>query len=212
MNAKPQLRALATFSGSCRDFSTAAGNPPYEVERAIQAMAEQDAAIPSFAELYRAHFAFVWRVVRALGIDRSGVDDVVHDVFLVARRRLATLDPERSARAWLAGIARNLVMHHARSNARRIRRLAAVPEPEPDLGPEHWYAQGQATRAVDRFIAGLSPEQREVFVLMEIERMTAREVEAIVGVNHRTLHTRLRAARAAFERFVQALHTESGSP
>ncbi len=175
------------------------------MQQPIPTLFEPESAPPTFAELYRAHFAFVWRLVRALGVQRAWVDDVVHDVFLVARRRLSTLDPDRSARAWLAGITRNLVMHHARSNARRIRRLAAVPEPEPDAGPEQLYARDEAGRAVERFIATLSADQREVFVLMEIEQMTAREVEAIVGVNHRTLHTRLRAARGAFARFVTAL-------
>lgn len=175
------------------------------MQQPIPTLIEPESAPATFAELYRAHFAFVWRLVRALGVQRAWVDDVVHDVFLVARRRLSTLDPDRSARAWLAGITRNLVMHHARSNARRIRRLAAVPEPEPEAGPEQLYARDEAGRAVERFIATLSPDQREVFVLMEIEQMTAREVEAIVGVNHRTLHTRLRAARAAFARFVTAL-------
>ena len=192
--------------GHPRDFSASAGKDGQEVQQPIPTLFEPESAPPTFAELYRAHFAFVWRLVRALGVQRAWVDDVVHDVFLVARRRMDTFDAERSARAWLAGITRNLVMHHARSTARRLRRLAAVPPPEPDAGPEHWYAQGEAARAVERFIETLTAEQREVFVLMEIERMTAREVEAVVGVNHRTLHTRLRSARAAFARFIEALH------
>src|SRR5438045_1134838 len=54
--------------------------------------------------LYRAHADFVWRVARALGVPEALVDDVVHDVFFVVRRRLATLEPGRSARPWLAGI------------------------------------------------------------------------------------------------------------
>jgi RNA polymerase sigma-70 factor (ECF subfamily) len=205
MIGRPVRRAAEIVEGP-RDFPASAGNHGDEVLRPIPATTEEPDVRPSFAELYRAHFAFVWRLVRALGVDRAWVDDVVHDVFLVARRRMDTFDAERSARAWLAGITRNLVMHHARSTARRLRRLAAVPPPEPDAGPEHWYAQGEAARAVERFIATLTAEQREVFVLMEIERMTAREVEAVVGVNHRTLHTRLRSARAAFARFIDALH------
>lgn len=202
------VRVVGEIGTAHRDFAVSAGKDAEEVPQPIPTTLEPDSAPPSFADLYRTHFAFVWRLVRALGVERAWVDDVVHDSFLVARRRMSTLDPERSARAWLAGITRNLVMHHARSNARRLRRLAAVPEPEPDVGPEQLYARDEAGRAVERFIATLSAEHREVFVLMEIERMTAREVEAIVGVNHRTLHTRLRAARAAFSRFVEALNGE----
>ena len=38
--------------------------------------------------LYREHFAFVWRNARRLGCTDEWVDDAVHEVFLVATRRL----------------------------------------------------------------------------------------------------------------------------
>lgn len=158
-----------------------------------------------FAAVYRAQFDFVWRLVRALGVEPGALDDVVHEVFLVVRRRLPGFAPERSLRAWLAGITRNLVMHHRRSHARHARKLAVLPEPEPMRGPDDALALADAAAAMTRFLDGLDADKREVFVLMEIERMTAKEVEAIVGVNHRTLHTRLRTARLAFAAFVAAL-------
>ena len=95
-----------------------------------------DAPADPFAEVYQAHFDFVWRLTRALGVEPSVVDDVVHEVFLVVRRRLDAFDRERSMRAWLAGITRNLVMHHRRAAARRSRRMAALPEPDAPRRPD----------------------------------------------------------------------------
>jgi len=164
-----------------------------------------------FAAVYRTHFDFVWRLARALGVEPAGIDDVVHEVFLVVRRRLDGFAPERSMRAWLAGITRNTVMHHRRAFARHARKLAELAEPEPTRLPDGVLARADAAAAMERFLDALDAAKREVFVLMEIERMTAREVEAIVGVNHRTLHTRLRSARQAFAAFVATLEGEGGA-
>lgn len=158
-----------------------------------------------FAALYATHCEFVGRVARAHGVEHGSIDDVVHEVFLVARARLDNLDPTRSARAWLAGIARNVVLHHHRSTGRRLRRLAALVPPESVPLPDECVARRQAAAAIQRFVTELTAEKREVFVLMEIEKMTARDVEAIVGVDHRTLHSRLRAARLEFAAFVRRL-------
>ena len=51
-----------------------------------------DAAGLDLAAVYRGHAAFVWRVVRRLGVADAALEDVVHDVFLVVHRRLAEYD------------------------------------------------------------------------------------------------------------------------
>ena len=86
-----------------------------------------------------------------------------------------------------------------------------MPEPDAPRGPDEWLALADAAAAMARFLDGLDAPKREVFVLMEIERMTAREVEAILGVHHRTLYSRLRAAREAFAAFVRQLDREGGT-
>lgn len=199
-----------TIFGKRRESGRSAGKPLIEVLSESPTPVADDASADPFAEVYQAHFDFVWRLARALGVELDGVDDVVHEVFLVVRRRLDTFDRERSMRAWLAGITRNLVMHHQRASSRRSRRIAALPEPDPPRRPDEWLALAEAATLMARFLDELDPAKREVFVLMEIERMTAREVEAIVGVHHRTLHTRLRAAREAFSAFAQALERGAG--
>jgi RNA polymerase sigma-70 factor, ECF subfamily len=187
------------------------GKEPIEVLSLPRTRLADDAPGDPFAAVYQAHFDFVWRLTRALGVELAAVDDVVHDVFIVVRRRLDSFDRGRSMRAWIAGITRNLVMHHQRALTRRTRRIAALPEPDAPRGPDEWLALADAAAAMARFLDGLDAPKREVFVLMEIERMTAREVEAILGVHHRTLYSRLRAAREAFAAFVRELDREGGS-
>ena len=160
--------------------------------------------------LFREHFDFTWRVVRALGCDLEACDDVVQETFLVVRRRWASFDRDRSVRVWIAGIARRVVGHHVRARDRSRRREAAWPEPEPAAGPEETLARLDAASAVARFLASLDAEKREVFVLMEIEELTGREVAAIVGVGAPTVYSRLREARRRFAAFVEAVSRGNG--
>ena len=65
-------------------------------------------AAPELEDVYRRHFAFVWRSLLRLGIPRSAVEDVAQDVFLVVRRRLGDYDASYSMPAWLFGILRRV--------------------------------------------------------------------------------------------------------
>jgi len=155
--------------------------------------------------VYRQHFRFAWRLCRSLGVSTADVDDVVHDVFMVVRKRLADRDPEIPIRAWLGRVVRNLVMHHHRSVARRDARQRRGPEPRADRMPDEHVEVREAAALLERFLERLEPNKREVFVLMEVEGMSAPEVSVIVGAKTATTYTRLRAARREFAAYVASL-------
>jgi RNA polymerase sigma-70 factor (ECF subfamily) len=154
-----------------------------------------------FSAVYREHATWVWRVGRALGVSTLHIDDVVHDVFLVVRRRLPDFDRKRSLRAWLAGITRRVAGHLRRKLAREDRRLRALPEPEPVRSPHEAMHDKDAARLVERFLDSLDADKRVAFVLMEIEGLTAREVAEVCGTNPRTVYSRVRAAKERFAAF-----------
>lgn len=170
----------------------------------LSAAAKASPPRPStFDALYRAEVGFVWRTVRFFGVPAADVEDVAHEVFIVVQRRFGDLDVDRSPRAWLAGIARRVVMHHQRSHSRAARKkaaLAAVPTTPAD-DPQEVVSRRQAAALVRRFLDSLDAPRREVFVLIELEGMTAREVADVVGVNPNTVASRLRSARDQFKRF-----------
>src|SRR5437868_6114304 len=84
-----------------------------------------DASLPPFAELYRAHVAQVARWLRRLGVPPSDVEDAVHDVFVVAFRRLGAYEPERASfSTWVYGIAMRIAS--ARRRRAAWQRLAAT--------------------------------------------------------------------------------------
>ena len=156
-------------------------------------------------EVYDAHLDFVVRTVRRFGVVPAQVEDVAHDVFLVVHRRLPTFDASRgSLRSWLYGITRRVVLHHHRAAHRRDRRLALVAvsqDPTPDLEDE--VARAHAASLVEQFLAELDEGKREVFVLADVEGMTAPEIAAAMNTKLNTVYSRLRAARQRFEVFLQ---------
>ena len=167
------------------------------------ALAPQPAPDAEFAAAYREHHAFVWRILRHLGVPDLLIDDLVQDVFLVAYRRWDRFDPNSSLRSWLYGIARRVTADVRRGARRREARLAAVEAPDSPPGPEDMLAEAQAADFVDRFLAGLDDDKREVFVLAEVEHLSAPEIAAATGAKLNTVYSRLRLARALFDRAVE---------
>lgn len=154
-----------------------------------------------FGALYAAHFAAVWRTLKRLGVHPGFVDDAAQEVFVTAFRRWGDFEGRSTARTWLLGIAVRVA-----SDARRKQRpTEAVSEAwaAPASGPEAETAARESVRRVERLLAELPPDRREVLVLVDVEGYSMPEVAEATGVNLNTLYTRLRAARQTFEALVQ---------
>lgn len=154
-------------------------------------------------EVYARHCGFVWRIVRRMGIPEHGVEDVMHEVFLVVHRRLPEYDGRVAMTTWLYQLTRGVVSNHRRSRLREERRLKLVdPKPAPAPDPEVHAGQGQAAAFVRAFLEQLDPDKREVFELAELEGLPIPEVAELVGVPLNTAYSRLRAARQRFNQAV----------
>jgi RNA polymerase sigma-70 factor (ECF subfamily) len=174
------------------------------VPSALGSTAATTASPPSLAGLYRAHAGFVWRVVRRMGVPEAAAEDVVQEVFLVARRRLPDYEGRGAPTSWLYGIARGVTANYRRGQARAERRLRVVTGPRPATtpSPEDVLGRADAAALVERFLAGLDPEQREVFVLADIEGLRGPEVAQALGINLNVAYSRLRLARKKLGRFL----------
>lgn len=166
--------------------------------------------VPAFDVLYDDHFDFVWRSLRRLGVPESALDDAAQDVFVVVHRRLAEFEARSTLRTWLFGIALRVAQRHRRSAGKR----AGEPLPEglwdPDaLGPEDATARAHAVRLLHAVLESLEHDRRVVFVMMDLEQMSAPEVSDALGVNLNTVYSRLRAARRDFDATLARLRARS---
>lgn len=155
--------------------------------------------------LYRAHSAYVWRVLRHCGVPDDDLDDAVQETFLVVLRRLPQFEARASVRTWIYAVAVRVASTRRRSRQREARRRdRAGPQMHgsSSTDPEAALSKAQAADLVDRLLDELDPKKRTVFVLAELEGVKVPEISRILGVNARTVHSRLRLAR---ERFGTAL-------
>jgi RNA polymerase sigma-70 factor (ECF subfamily) len=154
--------------------------------------------------VYDANYDFVWRSLRALGVAHAWLDDATQDVFIVVHRRLPTFDGAAPVRAWIYGVARN-VAHKYRGRATAAGSASAPALQLLDAAapaPAEALAIRERAELVRDFLESLGPEQREVFVLHQLEGMTAPEIAAALGLKLNTAYSRLRLARRRFERAI----------
>ncbi|MFL5305250.1 MAG: RNA polymerase sigma factor [Polyangia bacterium] len=174
-------------------------------ESAEAPAAPEGAVRPTFAELFESHFAFVWRTAHRLGTPEASLDDVVQETFVVAYRRQREFEGRSSMKTWLYGIVFNLVRAQRRETAvkyppapQRARSAHPTVLADDADGPHERAAKREAARLIDEFLQGLNEDQRDVFVLSELEQLTAPQVATILGAPLNTIYSRLRLARVAF--------------
>jgi RNA polymerase sigma-70 factor (ECF subfamily) len=163
------------------------------------------------------HLDAAYRFARWLCRSPDDADDIVQEAFLRAFRGFDTLRGS-DVKPWLLSIIRNC---HATAR-RQEQRRAAVPLPEEheqELRPESVAAEpdpesassaADDKRTLERLIATLPEEQREVLLLRELEDMSYREIAAVAQVPIGTVMSRLARARAALR--VSWLQEAPGEP
>jgi len=161
---------------------------------------------PAFREVYDAHFELVWRNAAHRGIPAAALDDVVQEVFIVVHRKLPEFEGRASMRTWIAGIVRKVVADYVRKRGNRPAGDEPLErEPAADVDTAQMSERNAALAQVDALLAKMSEEQREVFVLHEIEHMSGTEIAELTSTNENTVWTRLRAARRIFQEGVARL-------
>jgi RNA polymerase sigma-70 factor (ECF subfamily) len=121
----------------------------------------------AFEDLYRAHVHAVFAYARSR-ISRHEAVEVVEETFVIAWRRFAALPAE--PRAWLIGVARNVIAHDFRAHGRRAALGARLPE-----------------------------RDRELLALLAWADLSLDEVAEVLGCSRPTLRVRLHRARHRFE-------------
>lgn len=170
--------------------------------------AQQDIDVPALKRgdrgmqdlFYRRYARLVLDRVRRLGGPLIDAEDVAHEVFIVAYRKLDTFRDGGSLPAWLFGITRRVVANaRRRAKIRRMVGIDQIAEP-PDPGPraddevaKRWRRE-MVLKALDR----LRPIHKEVLVLVEFEDRSTAEAAELLEVSVGTVYSRLHYGRKQF--------------
>lgn len=165
----------------------------------------------SIEQVYAAHFQYVWRCLRGLGVSEHALEDAAHDVFLVVQRKLPSFDGSRALlTTWLYEIALRVGRRYRAQMAKDVSRRVTIPPGRLDEAEnpcleapgcsdlscelEHAERVALARRALD----ALDAEKREAFVLGCVEQRSAPEIAELTSVPLNTVYSRIRAARRLF--------------
>jgi RNA polymerase sigma-70 factor (ECF subfamily) len=147
--------------------------------------------------MFRAHHELIWRTLRRLGLSADLAADTTQQAYLIAAERLGDIRTG-SERAFLFATAIGL----ARTNFRRSQRCQLQSDMDlhidPSVRAEQVTNHCSAVELLDRVFAQTDPDLVTVFVLFELEGLSAPEISQLVDIPVGTVASRLRRARATF--------------
>jgi len=145
------------------------------------------------------HFDFIWRSLRRLGVRDGDVDDLTQRVFLTVARRMSEIRPG-AERAFLFATASREASHARRSYRRRgeVGTEAIADKSTGGLRPDDLAGRREALAFVESILQETDDDLRVVFVLFELEEMSAWQIAKLLGIPLGTAKSRLRRARADF--------------
>lgn len=166
---------------------------------------------------------------RLLGFIRNRVssleeaEDILQDVFYQFVAGYDTIESLDRVTSWLFSVARNKIIDRYRRDASRPKRTdlgtqtgnddeapLTLQDILPDLGntPEDSYLRDVIWEAIMDAVDELPAEQREVFILNEIQERSFREIAEETGVSINTLLSRKRYAILSLRKKLQRLYND----
>jgi RNA polymerase sigma-70 factor (ECF subfamily) len=165
--------------------------------------------VRAFERLLARHERPIWNFLRRSVRDPVLAEDLLQEVFLRVVKSADDWKGNAKVSTWLYTIARNLCVDQARRAVHR--KAASLDGPAHGADPETTatlhdripssaasadaqLADREARVRIDRAVAALPDEQREVFLMREVMEMPFAEIAAAVGVSEPTVKSRMRYA------------------
>ncbi len=167
------------------------------------------AAFPAPQEDPRDRLAGAIPKLRAFAIslarDATMADDLVQDTILKAWSNIEKFDPATNLDAWLFTILRNTFYSSLRKTRREVQDSDGVHASGLSVKPAHdsHMAMQEFLKAFDK----LSPEHREVLILVGASGFSCEEASEMMGVAIGTVKSRASRAR---KRLAELLHLKDG--
>ncbi len=158
-------------------------------------------------------YNFILRSVRR----RERADELLQDVFLKVVQRSQDFKGNSKLSTWLYTIARNLCIDHSRKMV--FRRHASLDAPSrsgsdeegptllektsgAELGADREAISNDLAVRITAAVEELPEEQREVFLMRQVQGMAFKDIADVIGVPENTVKSRM---RYALERLQRAL-------
>jgi len=171
----------------------------------------RNGAPDDFAEIVRRHQSRVFAIVCRYERDAQKIEDLAQETFVKAWRALGQFDGRAPFEHWLSRIAVRVALDHLRREKRRQNEVGL-----PELGEDALdWLRGEdepgeldgraAAEILDLALRELSPADRVVIAMQEIEGRSVKEICAATGASGVAVRVRALRARAKLKRALEKL-------
>lgn len=166
----------------------------------------------AFAVLYSRYYNQVYAFCSRLLRGRFDVEDAVQQVFLEAWRSMARFEGRSLFSTWLTKIAIHTCLSFHRKSGRVVLNSSEELDPYDQVTALLW---GDVQRVpdeevflserkflVNKLLARMTPKKKVVFVMSDMQGMTAPEISSVLKIPDATVRTRLFHARREFAMWI----------
>jgi RNA polymerase sigma-70 factor, ECF subfamily len=168
---------------------------------------EQQAFLERAIEQYgKATYNFAYRLTH----NEADASDLTQEAFIRVYRAWRSFRPGTSFLSWIYRIVTNL--HRDELRRRKGRYQEEIPEDDgqqrfgsgrlPAVHSIDEYVEGQLSEPLSKALAQLTPEQRQIVLLADVEECSYQEIGQIVGCSVGTVRSRLHRARGQLRKLV----------
>lgn len=162
--------------------------------------------LDELSRIYEGEIDYVWRTLVRLGVAERDRADLAHEVFLIVHKKLADYDRSRPLRAWLFGITFRVVLGFKRRASGK--EILVDPSEDRDGSiaptPEDLTSTSERLDFALRALEAIPLERRALFIRHRIDGESIVELAEEMGIPLNTAYSRLRLARADFQRALGA--------
>jgi RNA polymerase sigma-70 factor, ECF subfamily len=178
----------------------------------------------AFGTLVTRHRQPVFNFILRFVGHRQRAEDLLQETWLKVVRSSGEWEPKARFTTWVYTIARNLCVDSARKESYRATESLDAPSATEDgeagrsrgelvadetvASPDRGAHNARLQPLLERAIASLPSEQREVFLLREYHGIGFKEIAAVTGVNENTVKSRMRYALEGLRRKLGELGVE----
>jgi RNA polymerase sigma-70 factor (ECF subfamily) len=165
-----------------------------EDERSIVARV-QGGDVAAFDALVRRYIDRALVVARRITGNTHDAEDLVQDAFMRALDRIGSFDNTRPFGPWFFRVLTNTGLNARRARVLRMTEPEAPDAPSNDALPDEVVERREIRERFDAALASLSPRQRLIVTLFEVDEVPSSEIAARLGIAQETVRWHLHQAR-----------------